>query len=320
MMSNATSLTGCVIAITSLAACACASRPEQNAQTLAAASAADRSAPTLRELKNATYQGVKEAGAAFALANGRWEGNPYEPGGASRPGVTFVRDFRLEGDLDGDGAPEAVVLLAASAAGTGETSYLAIVGRSGGQVANIATAPVGDRVQLRDAKIDGRRIVLDLVQAGGNDAACCPGDLVTRTWELQADALKEGASAKAGRLSIDAIGGTEWVLRGWAWDEPAPPDPEVTLKLDGTRLVGSAGCNTYFAQVQAGDAPGDLEVGPAGATRKMCPERAMSVEARFLQQLSGVTRLRFVAGQLALSYAKADLSSGVMLFERRAVQ
>ena len=131
---------------------------------------------------------------------------------------------------------------------------------------------------------------------------------------------EESAAAKTGRLSIEAIADTEWVLRGWAWDEPAPAAPEVTLTLDGARLVGSAGCNTYFAQVKAGDAPGDLTVGPAGATRKMCPEPAMSVEARFLQQLSGVTQLRFVAGQLALRYTKPDRTIGAMMFDRRAAR
>jgi heat shock protein HslJ len=279
--------------------------------------AADRSAPTLQELKNAAYKGVKEAGAAFTLADGKWEGQPFAPGAASRPGVTFVRDFRLAGDVDGDGADEAVVLLGANAGGTGEMSYLAVVGRPGGSVTNVATALIGDRVQIRDARIDGRRIVLDVVQAGENDAACCPGDLVTRNWDLSGAALKEGAAVKTGRLTLDTLAGTEWVLKSWAWDEPAPAAPEATLKLDGTRLVGSAGCNSYFAQVTPGDSPGGITIGQAGSTRKMCPEAEMAVETRYLQQLGGVTQLRFVAGQLALTYAKPDKSIGVMLFDRR---
>ena len=303
---------------------ACQSRSDEAAPKAAKlmeqAPATDRSAPTLQELKNATYKDVEEAGSAFTLASGRWEGKPYEPGGASAPNVTFVRDFRLTGDLDGDGAEEAVVLLAAGTGGTGEMSYVAVVGRPGGNVTNVATAPIGDRVQVRDARIAERRVILDVVQAGESDAACCPGDLVTRTWDLSGSALKEAAPVKTGRLSLDTLAGTEWVLKSWAWDEPAPAAPEVTLKLDGTRLVGSAGCNTYFAQVKAGDAPGDLTIGPAGATRKMCPEPAMSVETRFLQQLNGVTRLRFVAGQLALPYAKPDKTFGVMLFDRRLVR
>jgi heat shock protein HslJ len=234
--------------------------------------------------------------------------------------VTFVGDFRLTGDLDGNGAEEAVVLLAANTGGSGEIAYLAIVSRLAGRVTNLATAAIGDRVQVRDARIDGRRIVLDVVQAGDGDAACCPGDVVTRSWELQAGGLKEGVPVKTGRLSIDALAGTEWVLRSWGRDEPAPASPEVTAKFDGLRLAGSAGCNNYFAQLAAGDAPGDLEVGSPGATRKMCPEAEMAVETRFLEQLAGVTQIRFVAGQLALPYTKQDKSNGVMLFDRRAAQ
>jgi heat shock protein HslJ len=282
--------------------------------------AVGRPAPTIEDLKNARYHGVEEAGAAFELTNGKWEGKPYEPGGASVPSVTFVRDFRLAGDLNGDGAEEAVVLLAAGTGGTGEMWYLAVFGSPGGKVTNIATAPIGDRVQVRDAKIDGRRIVVDLVQAGENDAGCCPGDLVTRNWELADAALKEGAPAKTGRLSLDVLAGTEWVLKAWAWEEAAPAVPEVTLKLDGGRLAGSAGCNGYFAPVKAGGSPGDMRVGPAGSTRKMCSEAEMAVEHRFLTQLAGVTHLRFVAGQLALSYTNQDKSFGAMLFDRRAVR
>jgi heat shock protein HslJ len=324
MALTSTVLRGAAVVLLVTGMSACQSRPEQATPTaapqVAPAAAVDRSAPTLEELKNATYQGVEEAGGPFALTNGRWEGKPYEPGAASAPSVTFVRDFHLTSDLDGDGGQEAVVLLAAGTGGTGETSYLAVVARQEGQVKNIATAPVGDRVQVRDARIDARRIVLDVVQVGKNDAMCCPGDLVTRNWDLQAGGLEEGASATTGRLSVEVLAGAEWVLRAWAWDEPAPATPEVTLKLDGGRLAGSAGCNGYFGPVEAGSQPGDVTVGPLGATRKMCPEPAMTVETRFLQQLGGVQRIRFVAGQLALPYTKKDGSFGVMLFDRRAAQ
>jgi heat shock protein HslJ len=306
------------------AASGCQPRPEEAApkplRLAESAQIINLSAPTLQELKNATYRGVEEAGVSLTLADGKWEGQPFASGSASRPSVTFVRDFRLNGDVDGDGAEEAVVLLGASAGGTGEMSYLAVVGRRGGKAANIATASIGDRVQLRNGRIDGRRIVLDVVQAGERDAACCPGDLVTRNWELDAGALKEGAPVKTGRLSIDTLSGSGWVLRSWAWDEAAPATPEVTLTFDGNRLAGTAGCNNYFAQLKAGGAPGDLTVGPAGATRKLCPDATMAVEARFLRQLAGVTQMRFVAGQLVLPYARPDKTVGVMLFSRRAVE
>ena len=290
------------------------------ARLLEQAPAVGRSAPALEELRNATYRGVAEADTPFTLAGGKWEGQPFAPGAASRPSVTLVRDFRLAGDVDGDGTEEAVVLLAANAGGTGEMSYVAVVGRSGGKLTNISTAPVGDRVQVRSAKIDGRRIALDVVQGGVDDAACCPRDLVTRTWMLEGGALKEGAPTRTGRLSIETIAGAEWVLKWWTWDEAAPATPEVTLRLDGGRFTGSAGCNNYFAPVQSGGAPGDITVGPAGATRRMCPELEMTIESRFLRQLGGVAQLRFVAAQLALSYAKPDGTIGVMLFDRRTTR
>ena len=305
-------------------AAGCQPRSEESAAPAARltspAPAVALSAPALAELKNATYQGVEEAGGPFTLTDGTWQGKPYEPGGASAPRVTYVRDFRLAGDCDGDGAEEAVVLLAANAGGSGEASYLAVVGRAGGRVANVATALIGDRVQVRAAKLDGRRIVLDLVQAGENDAACCPGDLVTRAWELTGATLKEGAAVEAGRLSLGVLTGSEWVLTHWSWDEAAPAAPKVTLKLDGARLAGSAGCNGYFAPVKAGGTPGDIQVGPAGSTRMMCPDAEMAVEQRFFAQLAGVTQMRFLAGQLALTYVKPDKTLGVMLFGRRAAQ
>ena len=316
------SLRGCGIGLALAAACACQPRLEETVRPPSARVSPpqfDRSAPTLQELKNARYSGVGEA-STFTLTDGRWEGAPFQPGAASKASVTFVRDFRLAGDLNGDGIEEAVVLLAASAGGTGETSYLAVAGRAAGQVTSIATAPVGDRVQVRDARIAGRRIVLDVVQAGRDDAACCPGDLVTRSWELAGGALREGAPVGTGRLSIDALAGAEWVLQAWAWNEAAPATPEVTLKLDANRLAGSAGCNSYFASVRPGSSPGALTVGPAGATRMMCSEAAMAVETRFLQQLGGVTQLRFVAGRMALTYTKADKTLGEMLFDRRAAR
>ena len=46
----------------------------------------------------------------------------------------------------------------------------------------------------------------------------------------------------------------------------------------------------------------------------------MAVEQRFLEQLAGVTQIRFVAGQLALPFAKKDTTHGVMLFDRRTAK
>ena len=66
----------------------------------------------------------------------------------------------------------------------------------------------------------------------------------------------------------------------------------------------------------AGDAPGELEIGPLGGTRMMCPDEAMRVEDRYLRDLGGVVRFGFLAGRLALGWRAGD-ATGTLLFEAR---
>jgi hypothetical protein len=117
---------------------------------------------TSEELANATYLGTEEG--PVSLVNGRWEGEPYEEGGAARPSVGLADDFQLSGDLNGDGADEAVVLLWQSAGGSGTFNYVAAVEKLNSEIRNLATAPLGDRVQVRSGSINGGVINLDVVQ------------------------------------------------------------------------------------------------------------------------------------------------------------
>lgn len=114
--------------------------------------------------------------------------------------------------------------------------------------------------------------------------------------------------------TLETIAGTEWVLRSWNLNDAAPAAPEVTLTMKDGKFVGSAGCNRYFAAVKPGAMPGDVTIGPIGATRMACPQERMTVESRFLKQLAAVKKFGFLAGQLALSY-EADGVSGVMSFD-----
>jgi len=302
-----------------VAGCQAAGNGNAQADPTAAAKTAAAQAPSLLELKNGTYRGFAEPRGSVVLTDGGWEGAPYVQDGAARPAVTFVRDFRLVGDVDGDGSEEAVVLLAQSSGGTGDMLHLAVVGRKDRAPYNIATALVGDRVGVRGARVEGRRIVLDVVQAGERDALCCPGELVTRRWELSRGVLKEAPPEPRGRLTPDVMGGADWVLRAWTAKDAAPPEPAVTLRFEGGRFAGHSGCNRYTAPVEAGKQPGDIALGPVAGTRMMCPEPAMEVEMRFLRNLGGVRRFSFVAGQLALSY-ELEGSVGAMYFERAATR
>jgi heat shock protein HslJ len=271
------------------------------------------SVPHLSELANATYTGIYEE--PVKLTNGRWEGKPFPGGGASRPSVSLVRDFYKTGDLAGDGKVEAVVMLAESSGGSGTFQYLAVVGRSGGEMTNLGTARVGDRVQIIRAWIENGSILMDVVQAGPDDAMCCPTQVTHRTWQLRSGTLKEVSARATGRLSLKIIEGTEWVLTRFNWNDPAPAEPEVTLTFAEGKAAGSGGCNRYFGGVEE-TAPGEISFGQIGATRMICSDEVMALESRYHKALEGVTGYSFVAEQLALSYLE-DGAYKTMLFRRR---
>jgi heat shock protein HslJ len=273
--------------------------------------------PALEELQNMQFSGF-EGLQPLTLQDGLWQGPPAVEGGAARPEVRLLGDLLLTGDLDADGDEETVAFLDLASGGTGQFLYLAVVERVEGLPRNVATTLVGDRVQIRDARIESGQIVLDVVQAGPEDAMCCPGELARRTWVFEEPgALRpvEG-SVSTGRLTLETIAGIDWVLRFWEWNVRAPVEPEVTLRLEGDRIGGTNGCNNYFATVSAGEAPGDVTLGPLGATRMACPGAASAVESRFMQQLEGVKKFGFMLGRLALTY-DVDGRLGVMLFEAR---
>jgi heat shock protein HslJ len=276
------------------------------------ASSAAGAAPSAEQLANLTYTGIFEQ--PITLRNGRWEGQPFVAGGASRPAVGLVEDFILTGDVDGDGTDEAVVLLWESSGGSGTFDYIAVVGTRNGVPYNLGSALIGERVQVRTGRIIGNRIELDVVEAGPDDSACCPGQKATRSWSVDATGVHVNATKIKGRQSLADLDDTTWVLNRFNGEPPLAAQPEITLAFDGGRISGSSGCNRYFAGVQeTGELPGDLKVSAIGGTRMACPEKIMALEHRYLEALENVTRYSFVAGKLALTWRKDD-KLGTLLF------
>lgn len=271
-------------------------------------------APTWDEAANATYAGVYDT--PVTLVDGAYAGEPFVEGAAARPRLGLVRDFILVGDLDGDGTSEAAFLLWENSGGTGTFTYLAVLATTPGRVENRGVALVGDRVQVRSAGIRSGAIALDVVQGGKSDAACCPGQKVVRSWTLGPAGLSELAPVDDGRFSLGDLAGREWVLRYFGWEDPAPPEPEITLVFDGERIAGFSGCNSYFASVVAGEGVGLFTIGPTGMTMMACDEAAMDLEQRYQRLLSNVGSYGFVAGRLALTSVVAD-DVTILLFDGR---
>ncbi len=276
-----------------------AEQPGSQSASTAGTIAGQQGPARWQDLANATYAGIFDQ--PVRLSDGRWEGEPYAPGGASRPSLLLIDDFWATGDLDGDGRQEAVVFLAESSGGSGSRIYIAAMGWVSGLPVNLGTALIGDRVQLRTLRIIDNRVELDVVQQGPDDAACCPTQKATRSWQLDSQDLAENAYRISGRFSLADLAGVEWTLTHFAWDEPVPAGLAITLAVEDGRLAGSSGCNLYFADIEESQ-PGNVTVSATGSTRMACPEEVMEVESRYLTALGAVTKYSFLAGKLALTY------------------
>ncbi|HEV8199093.1 MAG TPA: hypothetical protein VGS03_03640, partial [Candidatus Polarisedimenticolia bacterium] len=73
---------------------------------------------------------------------------------------------RARGDLDGDGREDAAVILLGSGGGSGVFVDLAVVLDRNGVPVHAASAPLGDRVQVHEIRIEGTDILVDVTQQG----------------------------------------------------------------------------------------------------------------------------------------------------------
>ncbi len=269
--------------------------------------------PTLTGLGDATYTGIEDV--PVTLSNGQWEGLPYMEDGASRPRIGLLKDIYFTGDLDADGQEETVAILWQSAGGTGSNTYIAVMKPENDGFENISTTLIGDRVKLRGGKIDSGKIYLDVLQAGESDPLCCPTQLATRNWNLNDRQLEENEMEVTGKLSLDALKGSEWLLSRIDNGQLLAEDTVVTLSFDAARISGKSACNRYSASIEEGENPGDILIGPTMGTRMACPDHLMKMESLYLAALAQVTSFSFHTGQLVLNGQKADGTGVSILFK-----
>jgi len=181
--------TGAVLALC-IALAACQGRDDAAGKDLF------KTAPTLSELQNAAYLGIFEQ--PLTLEAGRWEGEPYVEGGASRPRAGLAGDFYATGDLEGDGRDEAAVVVWESGAGSGSYHYVALLRRDDDEIVNVDTVLVEDRPRILALGIEDDKLVLELIQHGPDDAACCPTQHALRRWSLANGELVEAPPVMLG--------------------------------------------------------------------------------------------------------------------------
>lgn len=127
---------------------------------------------TWPSLLNATYP--TSIARAVTLREGTFE-EEAAPGSASKIIVRLV-DLVAFGDLDGDTEPDAAVVLISSGGGSGTFVDLVAVRNDQGAPRAIARALLGDRVLVREVRVEDRRILVRLRARGAAD----PFTLLTR--------------------------------------------------------------------------------------------------------------------------------------------
>ena len=101
---------------------------------------------------------------------------------------TQLTDGRLEGDLDGDGATDLVVVVARDT-GAGASFHLAALLSEGTGTRPIASAPLGERLVVKNLAFDGADIKLRLVVRDPENADPRPSKIVERRFRFQGGAL-----------------------------------------------------------------------------------------------------------------------------------
>ena len=254
-------------------------------------------------------KGVSDVAPASSLVAAELLDEP----GSDRKTRGLISGFELQGDLDGDGKEEIVLAFWDAPGGSGVFNYLVILDLKKDKISSQSIF-VGDRVQILGGEVYADKIVVDLVEHGATDPACCPTQKATRTWVYgNGESFREMPVKLKGRLSVEDIGGTEWILT-MLNGEAVPEDLRISLTYEDGQVKGNAGCNSYFSHMKdLQDAGGRIKLGPVGSTRKVCPDEAMHMEISYLQSLGNTISFSLVGRQLVLSWNSAN-RNGTLVF------
>ena len=135
-------------------------------------------------LRNATYP---TSVGTRTLKDGAFEVEAA-PGSASKISVRLV-DFAAFGDLDGDPEPDAAVVLVSSGGGSGTFVDLVAVLARDGAARPVARVQLGDRVLVREVRIEDRHILVRLRTRGATDPLSLVTREISRRYVLAGDTL-----------------------------------------------------------------------------------------------------------------------------------
>lgn len=140
------------------------------------------SALTVAALRNASYR-TDDCG-KITLRNGAYE--PADPN--VRCSISLLDKVAI-GDLDGDGASDAAVLLGTDFGGSGFFVSLAAVLNRGGAPEHAASLPLEDRIKIDEVRIEEGMVRLAATVHSVAAPMCCPDSAVRWRFRLDRDSL-----------------------------------------------------------------------------------------------------------------------------------
>lgn len=269
------------------------------------------------QLKNATYTGIYDQ--AVLLVDGQYNGQPPADGAASAPALTFTGQYAF-GDLNDDGAADAVTILAENSGGSGVFVYLAALFNQDGSPSSAGAVLLGDRVQVSSLAIEDGVIKLQMLAGGPQDPACCPTQQVSLSFVLQDGRLVETARQESPAVPPAGAAPTGELIGGvWQWlrfedtaelnsfDVPDPQNYTLQFLPDGSYAL-RADCNTGGGSYSLDGASLKLQPGPL--TMMACPPG--SLDATFLTRLGEVASFVIQDGVL---YLNLMMDAGNLVFQ-----
>lgn len=155
----------------------------------------DLSASLMEQLCNGTYTlpVVGDDLKTIQLTEGTWAGEPFVPGGASRPMVTLLeKQTPLTTVIyEGETIEAIATTLALDAGGSGTFVYVAVLrADANGELSQIGHALVGDRAEVQQLWFDGAQLHLQALTAGAGDSATNPTYQRELVYALTSDSLQ----------------------------------------------------------------------------------------------------------------------------------
>lgn len=148
-------LSAVMVAAGTLAGCAGQSASPDGRDTPHVIAAMEETPPSLADAARATYWGGQAR--QITLTGGSFTGPKGER-------VELLRQFYVVGDLEGDGAVDAVVALEVTNAGAESGQYLAVLRHLGTDTISLGTTALGPAVEVRGLAIEGRRVVVEVAR------------------------------------------------------------------------------------------------------------------------------------------------------------